>query len=266
MPRPLHSDVVITLRAAGCVFAEDEADLLFADAPSEDVLADRVRRRVGGEPLEYVLGRVEFCGHRIAVVPGVFVPRQRTAALAREAVARASRGAVVVDLCCGSGALGVVLADAVDGIGVYAADIDPVAVACARDNLAPYGGSVFCGDLFEALPTSLRGRVDVLVCNAPYVPTAAIVTLPPEARDHEPRVALDGGTDGLDVLRRVVGTASDWLAPGGSVLVETGIGQVGSLVRSVTAAGLTPHTVTDDDTGATVVIGTRRGTRWTPRP
>ena len=104
---------------------------------------------------------------------------------------------------------------------MHAADVDPAAVACARRNLPP----VYQGDLYAALPERLRGRVDLLVVNAPYVPTAAIATMPPEARDHEPRVALDGGADGLDVQRRVAADAPAWLRPGGALLIETGADQ-----------------------------------------
>ena len=126
-----------------------------------------------------------------------------------------------MDLCCGSGALGVALAAALGGADLHAADVDPAAVACARRNVVPAGGQVHAGDLFAALPADLRGRVDVLVVNVPYVPSGEIALLPAEAREHEPRVALDGGPDGLDVLRRVAGEAAAWLAPGGRLLTET---------------------------------------------
>jgi release factor glutamine methyltransferase len=246
--------VVDRLRAAGCVFAEDEARLLLAAAESRGTLTALVDRRVSGVPLEYVLGWAEFCGLRIAVDPGVFVPRRRTEFLARQAVASAGPGALVVDLCCGSGAVGAAVAAARPGARVHAADVDPAAVACARRNLP--GGLVHCGDLFDALPAALTGRVDVLVANVPYVPTEAIALMPPEARDHEPRVALDGGSDGLDVARRVVAGVGAWLAPAGSVLFEVGEGQVSAATDIVRVAGLAPRIVTDDELGATVVVGT----------
>jgi release factor glutamine methyltransferase len=254
--RPLLDEaaVVDLLRAAGCVFAEDEARLLLAAAESPARLTALVDRRVSGVPLEYVLGWAEFCGLRIAVVPGVFVPRRRTEFLARQAIARATSGALVVDLCCGSGAVGAAVAAALPGARVHAADVDPAAVACARRNLP--GGQVHCGDLFGALPDELIGRVDVLVANVPYVPTEAIGLMPPEAREHEPRIALDGGSDGLDVARRVVAGAGAWLAPGGVVLFEVGEAQVSTARQIVAAAGLLPEVVTDEDTGATVLVGT----------
>jgi release factor glutamine methyltransferase len=227
-----------TLRAAGCVFAEDEAALLVGEAVDEATLEAMVARRVAGEPLELVLGWAEFCGLRVVVAPGVFVPRRRTTALVRRAAAGLRAGDVVVDLCCGTGALGAALLAAVPGIEVHAADVDPAAVACARRNLPPE--RVHEGDLFDALPGDLRGRVAVVVANAPYVPTDAIALMPPEARDHEHRVALDGGADGLDVQRRVIAEAPAWLAPGGLLLVESGEEQAPVSADLMRAAGLEP--------------------------
>ncbi|MCZ2814074.1 putative protein N(5)-glutamine methyltransferase [Modestobacter sp. VKM Ac-2979] len=246
--------VVARLRAAGCVFAEDEAVLLLAAAASAAQLDGLVARRVAGEPLEQVLGWAEFCGLRLAVEPGVFVPRQRTRLLVREAVALASSGSVVLDLCCGVGAVGAAVAAVVPSVELHAADLDPVAVRCARRNVS---GAVYAGDLYDPLPESLRGRVDVLVANAPYVPTEAIALMPPEARDHEARAALDGGVDGLDVQRRVAAGAPGWLAPGGALLIETGRQQAPATRAACTAAGLTARVVEDDDLAATVVVAVR---------
>jgi release factor glutamine methyltransferase len=248
--------VVRRLRAAGCVFAEDEARLLVDEAASAAELEILVARRAAGEPLEHVLGWAEFSGLRIAVAAGVFVPRRRTEVLVEAAVTLARPGAVVVDLCCGSGALGLAVATAVDGVELHAADVDPAAVACARANVARVGGRAYSGDLFEALPAALRGRVDVLLANVPYVPTEAIALMPPEARLHEARVALDGGADGLDVARRVIVAAPLWLAPGGSLLLETSEAQSSAAVAAATAAGLRARLVTDDERGATIVVGT----------
>jgi release factor glutamine methyltransferase len=255
MTVPPEVDVVARLRAAGCVFAEDEARLLMAAAATPAELLALVDQRVAGLPLEQLLGWAEFCGLRIAVEPGVFVPRRRTELLVREAVALAPPGAVVVDLCCGSGAVGAALTAVLDVAELHAADVDPAAVACARRNLP--GAQVHAGDLFDAVPAALRGRVDVLAANVPYVPSAAIALMPPEARLHEPRTALDGGPDGLAVARRVIDGARSWLAPGGSLLFETGAGQVTSALAAVTAGGLVARLAVDDELGATVVIGTR---------
>ena len=257
MSESREETVVLRLRAAGCVFAEDEARLLLQEVRTAAKLDALVERRVAGEPLEHVLGWAEFSGLRIAVAAGVFVPRRRTEFLVEEAIALAGPRAVVVDLCCGSGALGVAVATAVDGVELHAADVDPAAVSCARGNVARVGGQAFEGDLYEALPPALRGRVDVLLANVPYVPSDAIALMPPEARLHEARVALDGGADGLDVARRVIEAAPAWLAPGGSLLFETSEDQASDAVETVTAAGLRGRVVADDERGATVVVGTR---------
>jgi release factor glutamine methyltransferase len=256
MTRSLEDAVVARLRAAGCVFAEDEARLLLAEAGSSDALETLVARRVAGEPLEHLLGWAEFHGLRVAVAPGVFVPRRRTEALVEEAVALSRHGAVVVDLCCGSGALGLAVATSVADVELHAADVDPAAVACATTNIACVAGRAYAGDLFAALPAHLRGRVDLLLANVPYVPSDAIALMPPEARLHEARVALDGGADGLHIARRVIADAPRWLASGGSLLFETSEDQAPAALETVAAAGLGARLVTDDDRGATVVVGT----------
>ncbi|MGW1500338.1 putative protein N(5)-glutamine methyltransferase [Streptomyces mirabilis] len=254
---PLSDSVVAALRSAGCVFAEGEAELILSTARTPDEVTAMVDRRVSGLPLEHVLGWARFHGLRIVVEPGVFVPRRRTEFLVDQAVARARGAALVVDLCCGSGAVGAALAAALGGPELHAADIDPAAVRCARRNVAPFGGHVHQGDLFEALPDALRGRVDVLTANVPYVPTHEVGLLPPEARDHEPLVALDGGADGLDVLRRVTAEAPRWLAPGGCLLVETSERQAPAAVEAFTRGGLTATLAVSDELYANVVIGTR---------
>ncbi len=247
--------IVEELQAAGCVFAEEEAALIVAEATDRDDVRRMVGERVAGRPLEQVLGWAEFDGLRIVVAPGVFVPRRRSRLLVDLAAERATEleHAVVVDLCCGTGALGAAVLARVPTAEVYAADVDPDAVACARRNLP--ADRVFEGDLFAALPEDLRGRIDALVVNAPYVPTDAIATMPPEARDHEHRVALDGGADGLDVQRRVMHDAGDWLAPGGDLVIETGRHQVPATSAAMTRAGLVAETHTLSDLDAVAVRG-----------
>ncbi|MCO1576173.1 putative protein N(5)-glutamine methyltransferase [Crossiella sp. SN42] len=250
----VFTTITARLRAAGCVFAEDEAQLILSTAPLPAAIEAMVLRRIAGEPLEHVLGWAEFHGLRIAVDPGVFVPRRRTEFLVSRAVALAKPGAVVLDLCCGSGALGAAIEVELGEVELHAADIDPAAVRCARRNVL---GPVHQGDLYEPLPADLRGRIDVLVANAPYVPTEAIGLLPAEARLHEPWVALDGGPDGLDVQRRVAAGAADWLAPGGHLLVETSARQAPRTADTFAACGLVPEIAEDEEAGATVVIGQR---------
>lgn len=257
VPPSSVSHVVTTLRAAGCVFAEDEARLLISTARDAADLIAMIRRRVVGLPLEHVLGWAEFRGMRVAVDSGVFVPRRRSEFLVDRAVALAPPGALVVDLCCGSGALGAAVVDAIGGGELHAADIEPAAVRCARRNVAAVGGHVHEGDLYGALPKELAGRVDVLVANAPYVPTGEIGFLPPEARDHEPLIALDGGADGLDIQRRVTAEAARWLAPRGVLLVETSERQAPRTAAAFAEHGLAPQVEVCEELDATVVIGAR---------
>jgi release factor glutamine methyltransferase len=254
------SAVVSRLRAAGCVYAEDEARLLLSTAATAADLAVMVDRRVAGLPLEQVVGWAEFCGLRIAVDPGVFVPRRRTEFLAGQAIARVWSGAVVVDLCCGSGAVGAALAAAVEGVELHAVDLDPAAVACARRNLVA-GGRAYEGDLYAPLPAWLHGRVDVLVANAPYVPTREVRLLPREARLYEPRVALDGGSDGLAVVRRVSAAAPGWLPPGGHLLIEISERQAPQAAETFIGDGLIARVASSKELSATVVIGTRPPSR-----
>ncbi|MFE6409302.1 putative protein N(5)-glutamine methyltransferase [Streptomyces sp. NPDC057837] len=256
-PPSSRDALAAALRAAGCVFAEDEADLILATASTPDEAAAMAERRAAGLPLEVVVGWAEFRGLRIEVAPGVFVPRRRTEFLVEQALGRAPGARVVVDLCCGSGAVGAALAAGLGPVELHAADIDPAAVRCARANVAAAGGRVHRGDLFEALPGGLRGRVDILAANVPYVPSAEIGLLPQEARDHEPLVALDGGSDGLDVLRRVAAEAPRWLAPGGCVLAETSRHQAPDAVAVFEGEGLTAHLAVSDELNAHVVIGVR---------
>ena len=236
-------ELVLRLRAAGCVFAEDEAALLLAETDDAAELERMTRLRVNGLPLEHVLGWAEFHGHRYVVAPGVFVPRPRTEHLVDLAIARGGR--TVLDLCCGSGAIGAAVASGIRGAELFSAEIDPAAVVVARQNVP----RVFEGNLFDPLP---RGLVfDLIVVVAPYVPTDEIALLPHEARDFEPPLALDGGADGLELVRRILAEASQWLAPEGALLTEVSEVQAPRVAELAAAFGFTA--VVDD----TVVIVTR---------
>ena len=237
------------LRTAACVFAEDEVAVLAEAADSLDELDAMVSRRVEGVPLEQIVGWAEFCGLRVAVEPGVFVPRRRTELLAKTAAAQASAGDVVLDLCCGTGAVGLALATLVPGVQVHAVDVDPAAVRCARRNLATVGGQVYEGDLFKPLSVGLLGAVDIVTVNAPYVPTDEIPLMPPEARVHEPGVALDGGADGLDVHRRIAAGVAMWLAPSGKLFAECSESQAATLREIYEgSAGLDVDVIVEDGT------------------
>lgn len=258
LPATETETLIARLRAAGCVFAEDEARLLTDSASTSEELEQLVVRRVAGHPLEYLLGWVEFFGLRIAIDESVFVPRKRTEFLVREAIAHANSGSSVLDLCCGCGAVGIAICSAIEGAELYAADIDHAAVSNAKRNFGVFGGRAFEGDLFDPLPDFLRGKVNILTANVPYVPTEAITLLPPEAREYEPLFTLDGGTDGLDVLRRVALEAPMWLAPGGHLFFETGADQSVKASEIVNASGLATRIVTSGHFHSTIIVGTRR--------
>ena len=249
----MSGEVVARLRAAGCVFAEDEGAILIEAAAAPAELAVMVERRVSGEPIEQIVGWAEFCGLRIAIEPGVFVPRRRTEFLVEQAASVLAPKAVVLDLCCGAGAIGAALLAQSPNISLHSADVDEVAVACARRNLET---PVYEGDLYEPLPLTLKGNIDVIVANVPYVPSDEIALMPAEAREHEPLTSLDGGADGLDLLRGVAAGAPGWLGPGGHLLIETSERQAAAAVQAFEIHGLRTRVARDDERGATVVIGT----------
>lgn len=256
----LTDHLVSRLRAAGCVFAEDEAALIAEAAGTPGELETMIEQRISGFPLEQVLGWAEFCGLHVMVEPGVFVPRRRTGLLVEQALELIvgpivePRDPVIVDLCCGTGAVAVAVHDALPAAELHATDLDSLAVHCARRNLDGIG-SVHEGDLTAALPDSLVGRVDVMVVNAPYVPSDAIAMMPPEAREHEPLVALDGGADGVDVHRRVSEQTPRWLRPGGHLVIETSRRQASLTVTAMTSHGFKTRVVRSEDIDATAVAG-----------
>ena len=251
------------------MFAEDEAALLAAEATDAGELERLASRRIAGEPLEYVLGWAEFAGLRLRVAPGVFVPRRRTELLLELAL-RAARGtpalrharfaprldARVVEVCCGVAPVATALNVRMPEASVIASDIDPDAVAVADDNLEPLGGEAVLGDLFDALPTG--ARYDVIVANAPYVPSGEVVNMPREAREFEHPIALDGGVDGLALHRRIAAEAGEWLAPEGTVLVETSRRQAPVDREVFERHGWRVEIVRDDELDATAVRATRR--------
>ena len=246
------------LQGAGCVFALEEADQLVRGARSPAEAEVLLQRRLTGEPLEYVLGWAEFLGRRVQVMPGVFIPRRRTEFLASAALeAASSRSApAILDLCCGSGALSAVFAAGLPRAELHAADLTPESVAAARLNLGE-DAQVYQGDLFEALPRQLHGRIDVVAANAPYVPAEQLPFLPREARIHEPGAALDGGREGLELLRRIAAGAPEWLSRDGCLLLECSERQVEAVALFMASHRFAPEIARRDATDATVAIARR---------
>ncbi|MGJ7909957.1 putative protein N(5)-glutamine methyltransferase [Neobacillus sp. LXY-1] len=249
--------VIGRLRNEGCVFPEEEAHLLISEAKSKEELMNFVDKRASGFPLEYVVGFTTFCGLRIEIEPGVFIPRRRTEFLVQKAIEVIKSNDVVLDLCCGSGAVGAAITNHVKQNSLHSVDIDPVAVRCASRNITMMGGQPYLGDLYKALPHSLKGQVNLIVANAPYVPTDSVELLPREARLYEPKMALDGGKDGLDLHRKIAEEAKNWLVSGGHLLIETSEMQSARTSEIFTKAGFITRMVRDEEWDATIVIGTK---------
>ena len=243
-----------TLARGGFVAPDAEADALL-EASSEGVgpIEDLIARRLLGEPLAWIIGWVRFCGLRVRVDRGVFVPRPRTEALARRAIALLPPLGIAVDLCTGSGAVAAVIGSERPRAAVVATDIDPLAVACARSN----GVRALAGDLDEPLRPSWRGRVDVMTAVVPYVPSEELHLLPRDVLAHEPRRALDGGRRGMSVLVRAAEAATRWLRPGGRVLLELGGDQAGEVGTRLADVGLSEIHVGRDDEGRDRAIEAR---------
>lgn len=247
--------VVSALGEGGCVAPAEEADALFrASNGGVGPIEDLVARRLSGEPLAWITGSVLFCGVRVHVDPGVFVPRPQTQAMTRRAVTLLPAAGVAVDLCTGSGAVAAVLGSAHPRAEVVATDIDPVAVACARRN----GVRALVGVLDEPLPSSLRGRVDLMTAVVPYVPTEELDFLPRDVLANEPRSALDGGLGGTAMLVRAAEAAARWLRPGGNVLLELGGDQAGGVATALEEFGLSGICVHRDEDGQDRAIEARR--------
>ena len=244
------------LAAAGCVAAAEEADELLGTAPDEATLERWLVNREAGVPLAWLVGGLLFAGQRVSVDAGVYVPRPQTEQLARRAArllaaATGPAGVWAADLCTGSGAVAAYLAAAVPSAAVVAVDIDGEAVACARRN----GLRAIIGDLGGALRT---GAFDVVTAVAPYVPTGSLVLLPADVQRYEPRRALDGGEDGLAVVRRVIAEAARLLRVGGWLLLEIGGDQDEVLVHELPAAGFTDLDTWCDEDGDLRGLAARR--------
>ena len=206
----------------------------FHDRPLSDsertTLRESVRRRAAGEPLQYVTGEVAFRHLVLKVRPGVLIPRPETEVLVDTVLPEVRRvlaqraEVLVADLCTGSGCIALSIASECPGAAVFAADVSPLAVEVAAENASRLGlaetVTTLSGDLFSALPAGSLGTLDVVVSNPPYIPSGDVPELPAEIAGFEPHLALDGGHDGLDVYRRILAGAREWLRPGGLLAVE----------------------------------------------
>ena len=222
-----------------------EADELLGFARDDDHLRELLARRVTGEPLAWIVGEVQFCGARVLVHPGVYVPRWQTEQLVRIAAQHLSAGDLVVDLCTGSGALAVALDFLVPGVKIVATELDERATSCARAN----GVEVYQGDFDESIPAGLFGRAAVVVGVVPYVPTSELQYLPRDVREFEPLLALDGGESGTVELLRAVQAAKRLLRSGGFVAFELGGDEADLLLDELRRSDFHGGTVIYDDEG-----------------
>jgi release factor glutamine methyltransferase len=259
--------LVEELRLAGCVFAEDEAETVLATVRAgggspasgrEDAaLRDYVERRRRGEPAEYILGWAQVASLKVAVGPGVFIPRpwSETLVLRAASLLGAGSSGIAVDLGTGSGALVLAVRALVRTTRVWATEVDPVAAEWAERNFADADGLTVCrGGLYDALPRSLEHNVDVVFGSLPYVPSTELERLPRDHLVHEPLVAFDGGVQGLATVTRALQEAGRWLRPSGHILLEIGVGQGPAVMAIAGAAGFTRPVIHHDADGAELFL------------
>lgn len=238
------------------MWAVDEARVLRRWAADAGQVDAWVRRRVAGEPLEHIVGRVEFGDMDLHVGPGVFVPRRRSLLLAEVAVEQVgARGGVFVEACCGVAPIGAVVRERKPRTPVLLADVQERALDFARRNVPR--ADICHGDLLAALPRANR-QIAVIAAVPPYVPDVEARLLPSEAGDHEPRRALFGGSDGLDTVRLLLAEAVDHLSRDGVVIVELHRDQTGPAGEFATSLGYGASVVAGDD-GQTRVLVARVG-------
>ena len=252
---PDRASVTRALSEAGCIAAAEEAAELIAVAGDAAELEDLVSRRTEGEPVAWLTGRTSFGGVDLRVAPHVYVPRWQTERMARRAAEALPPGGIGVDLCTGAGAIAAVMAAARPEATVLATELDPEAARCARSN----GVEVLEGHLDEPLPPELEGRVDVIVAVVPYVPTEDLRLLPRDVREFEPPLALDGGREGMDLLKEVVSRSPRWLRPGGWLLLEIGGRQAELLAGLLDQRGFERAEVMRDGEGDPRAICARLG-------
>ena len=269
-------------QAAGIAQARWDAELLVAhglkesrlmlyahpergvDEESEAALLSLVGRRASREPLQHLIGLQEFWGLAFNVGRDVFIPRPETellieAALASQEIWLKQASPIVADIGTGSGCLAVALAKELPQAQIYATDLSSEALVTAEENAKAHGVSrrirFLAGDLYEPLKRQgLAGQIDLIVSNPPYIPRASLAQLQPEVRDYEPRMALDGGLDGLSVYRRLLAEAPALLAPRGVMILELGHGQADEVRALATRSRFMIHRTVRDGTGIPRVL------------
>lgn len=273
VPSPEHDARALTRAALG-VDAAGVRTAGLPDAEGRARLAELVHRRAERVPLQHLVGATWFRYLRLRCRPGVFVPRPETEVVAGLAIdaARRVRTPVVAEPCTGTGAIALSVLAEVPGADVWATDLDPAAVALAGENLAtvlagdaevsgPAAGArcrILEGDLLAPLEPHLRGGLDVLVSNPPYLPDTDQGRLPPEVARHDPGLALYGGSDGLEVVDRLLDAAVRWLKPGGTLVLEIDDRRADEAARGAQGRGLVEVRVEHDLTGAPRALVARR--------
>lgn len=265
-PALTAAEVAARLAAAGVPTPAVDARILLREGDPGRI-DELVARREAREPLQLILGSVGFRYLDLAVRPGVFVPRPETEVLAGEAVARVPRGGIVAEPCTGTGAVAIAVATESPAAEVHAADISPAAVALARENADAAGAAVNvrAGDLLDPFPDALRGRLDVLVCNPPYLADGELGATEPEVAEWDPPGALVSGPTGHEITDRLIAAAGLWLRPGGSLLLEVAESRAQVTAARAEAAGLVEAGVVSDLTGRPRVVVARRPGGTAPR-
>lgn len=208
---------------------------LYTTEPVERRAAELLERRLSGEPMAYVIGEWDFCGLTLTITPDVLIPRTDTEVLAQQAMDFAEalgEGARVLDLCTGSGCVGLAVAAACPNVRVILADVSEPALRVCKGNIQRSGltarAAVVAADALEPPHPGLRG-FDLIVCNPPYIRRGELGELDPSVRDFEPELALDGGEDGLDFYRAIAKHWGAALRPGGKLMLEVGYDQASAV-------------------------------------
>lgn len=255
---PFHSRRATTCHTwkAMAAVPEHEMRRLEAMAPDHDALQALIRRRVSGEPLQYIEGSAQFGPVQLMVDERVLIPRPETETLYEISSRMVRMPEVIIDLCTGSGALALALKTRFPGASVFATEISPEALEVARENVARTGLRVYLaeGDVFDPLPAALLGEADLIVANPPYVAEKEFDELPEDVR-REPRVALVSGRTGLEVIEKIGASAADWLRPGGVVVCE--IGETQGVAAASSFAGLAMVVRTDLNGRDRYVVGVK---------